>query len=61
MTGKAEVILDQESQHHDASSPNGGLAPQDEPNTIGTLFILIVFLMALAGLWGIMYFTLLGR
>ena len=61
MTGKAEVILDQESQERSASSPGGGLSPQEEPNTIGTLFILVVFLMALAGLWGIMYFTLLGR
>lgn len=61
MTGEAEVILDQESQDRGASSPEGGLSPQEEPNTIGTLFILIVFLMALAGLWGIMYFTLLGR
>jgi hypothetical protein len=37
------------------------LAPEIEPVTTGTLFILVIFLMALAGLWGIMYLTLLGR
>jgi len=37
------------------------LGPEIEPVTTGTLFILLVFLMALAGLWGIMYLTLLGR
>ena len=36
--------------------------PQDEgPNATGTLFIMIVFLMALAGMWLIMYFRLLER
>lgn len=33
----------------------------DEPNTVGTLFIMILFLMALAGMWGIMYLMLLER
>ena len=37
------------------------LSPEEEPNTTGTLFIMILFLMALAGMWGIMYFTLLSR
>lgn len=37
------------------------LSDEDEPTTTGTLFIMIVFLMALAGMWGIMYFMLLGR
>lgn len=40
---------------------DGELLPEEEPVTTGTLFILLVFLMALAGLWGIMYLTLLGR
>lgn len=35
--------------------------PQDEPVTTGTVFIVIVFLMAMAGMWAIMYLTLLGR
>jgi hypothetical protein len=38
-----------------------GLPPEEEPNTTGTLFIMIFFLMALAGMWGIMYLTLLNR
>jgi hypothetical protein len=37
------------------------LAPSEEPVTTGTLFILLIFLMALAGLWAIMYLTLLDR
>lgn len=41
--------------------PEPELSPEVEPVTTGTLFILLVFLMALAGLWGIMYLTLLGR
>ncbi len=38
-----------------------GLPPDEEPTTTGTLFIMILFLMALAGMWGIMYLTLLNR
>lgn len=35
---------------------------QDEdPDASGTLFIMIIFLMALAGMWLIMYFRLLER
>lgn len=37
------------------------LSPDEEPTTTGTLFIMILFLMALAGMWGIMYLTLLSR
>ena len=37
------------------------LPPEEEPTTTGTLFIMIFFLMALAGMWGIMYLTLLSR
>jgi hypothetical protein len=37
------------------------LSPEEEPTTTGTLFIMVLFLMALAGMWGIMYFTLLNR
>ncbi len=37
------------------------LPPEEEPTTTGTLFIMIFFLMALAGMWGIMYLTLLNR
>ncbi len=44
-----------------AMSENAGLSPEEEPTTTGTLFIMILFLMALAGMWGIMYLTLLNR
>lgn len=37
------------------------LSPEEEPTTTGTLFIMILFLMALGAMWGLMYFTLLGR
>jgi hypothetical protein len=56
-----EVTLDQKPQEQNTTTPEGELSPEREPVTTGTLFILLVFLMALAGLWGIMYFTLLGR
>lgn len=38
-----------------------GLSPEEEPVTTGTLFIMILFLMALAGMWILMYLVLLGR
>ncbi len=44
--------------------PQGGsteATPDEEPVATGTLFIMLVFLMALAGLWAIMYLTLLDR
>lgn len=37
------------------------LEPDEEPVTTGTLFIMLIFLMALAGLWGLMYLMLLSR
>ena len=37
------------------------LLPEEEPTTTGTLFIMVLFLMAMAGMWAIMYFTLLNR
>lgn len=40
---------------------SAGLAPEEEPRTTGTLLILMLFMMALAAMWAIMYLTLLGR
>jgi hypothetical protein len=37
------------------------LAPEQEPRTTGTLVILMLFLMALAAMWSLMYFVLLER
>ncbi len=51
---------------HGSEPPSAGaeeteLSPEEEPTTTGTLFIMVLFLMALVGMWGIMYFTLLNR
>ena len=35
-----------------ADSDETGHDPEEEPVTTGTLFIMVLFLMALAGLWG---------
>lgn len=37
------------------------LAPEEEPRTTGTVLILMLFLMALAAMWTLMYLTLLER
>jgi hypothetical protein len=44
-----------------ASAPSDEGRTENEPDARGTLVIVTVFLMALAGLWIIMYLTLLGR
>ena len=55
--------------HEPGTSPGGSasdegvpgeIRPEEEPGT-GTLFILLVVLMALAAMWAIMYLTLLER
>ncbi len=33
-------------------------APEEEPSTAGTLFIMALFIMALAGMWILMYLRL---
>ncbi len=33
----------------------------EDPNVTGTVFLMVLFLMGIAGLWLIMYFMLLGR
>lgn len=40
----------------DASASSG-----PEPTTTGTVFVMLLFLMALAGMWALMYVVLLGR
>ena len=37
------------------------LSPEEEPVTTGTLFIMILFLMALGAMWALMYLTLVNR
>lgn len=42
-------------------SERDGPSPDELPSTTGTVFIMILFLMAMAAMWGLMYMTLLGR
>jgi hypothetical protein len=45
-----------------AGSGGGADAGDPEERTpIGTLFVLMVYLMVLAGMWGTMYWLLVGR
>ena len=45
-----------------ADRSRGDLPPAEEqPTTTGTLFIMVLFLMAMGAMWGLMYLTLLGR
>lgn len=37
------------------------LAPAEQPDLRGTLFIMTIFLMMIFGFWLLMYFELLGR
>lgn len=39
----------------------GRIPPDEEPTTTGTLFIMVLFLMAMGAMWGLMYLTLLNR
>jgi len=43
----------------DPPSPN--LAPDEEPVTTGTLFLTMIILMVIAGIWAIVYGLLLNR
>lgn len=52
MTESATPSPDLDTTGHDAD---------EEPVTTGTLFIMVLFLMALAGLWALMYLLLLDR
>jgi len=48
----------------DAHAGEGGIAGAEageEPNTTGTLFIMILFLVALVGMWALVYLILLER
>lgn len=37
------------------------IAPGEEPVATGTLFLMIVLLIIVAGIWTMLYFTLLSR
>lgn len=40
---------------------DGGLPEEEEPELIGTLFVVMVFIIMTAGMWSAVYFMLLGR
>ncbi len=46
---------------HPPESREIRIAPEHEPRTTGTIVILMLFLMALAAMWILMYFVLLER
>jgi hypothetical protein len=41
----------------------GSMSDHDdqEPDVRGTVFLMVIFLMLMVGMWAIMYFQLLGR
>lgn len=43
------------------SSGAGKEPAEDEPGPVGTLFLLMVYVMVLAGMWGTMYWILVSR
>ena len=53
--------MNTEMRESDDQRSGGGSSAEEEPVTVGTLFIMLLFLMALAGMWGLMYLILLER
>jgi hypothetical protein len=50
------------NDQHESVEPGGeSRHEQEDPDVSGTVFLMVLFLMAIAGLWLIMYFMLLGR
>lgn len=45
----------------DPRRPTDERGGDDEPNVSGTVFLMVLFLMLIAGIWLIMYFQLLSR
>lgn len=59
MTNTSGVDEGDAPEPHEANGSR--LPPEEEPNTTGTLFVMLLFLMALGGLWILMYMLLLER
>jgi len=45
----------------EAAPPAALIAPDEQPNSTGTLFLMMIFLMMIGGLWVIVYLILLHR
>jgi hypothetical protein len=58
MTGGPHVT-DPTARRQEPPPPDENGDGEDHP--LGTLFLLMIFLTALAGMWGAMYLTLLSR
>jgi hypothetical protein len=52
-------VTDPTARPQDPPPPEEGGEGEDHP--LGTLFLLMIFITVLAGMWGAMYLTLLGR
>lgn len=50
------------TEHTASQEPSQANEPEtDSEHPLGTLFVLMVFLIALAGMWGAVYLIYLGR
>ncbi|MCA9772535.1 MAG: hypothetical protein KC466_09000 [Myxococcales bacterium] len=38
-----------------------GMDDVDDVTPLGTLFVMMVYIMVLAGMWGVLYWTMLSR
>jgi hypothetical protein len=53
-----------EIRMHDEIPPDGGpdeTTPEELPLPVGTLFLMMLYIMVMAGMWLAMYFEFLGR
>jgi hypothetical protein len=50
-----------ESTPPPTSAPSDDPSPQELPPPVGTLFLMMIYIMVLAGMWAAIYFDFLGR
>jgi hypothetical protein len=68
-SGDFEYLDPYRPMRHSTAAPATGsplkrdteLAPEEEPVATGTLFLMIIFLMLIFGIWAILYALLLER
>ncbi|MDX1661193.1 MAG: hypothetical protein R3326_05335 [Gemmatimonadota bacterium] len=49
------------TESHEEPGTGGLSEEEEEPELIGTLFVVMVFIIMTAGMWSAVYFMLLGR
>lgn len=60
--GNGEVLVEPPEPAAELEPPaEGDVVEEEDPIATGTLFVMLLFLMALAGMWLLMYLMLLGR